>query len=58
MLWWAKSVVEAPALNAEQREMRRQAEEHVQAAASLIEATGYHRRDGELADLRARLDES
>jgi tetratricopeptide (TPR) repeat protein len=58
MLWWAKSVVEAPALNAEQREMRRQAEEHVQAAASLIEATGYHRRDGELADLRARLDAS
>jgi hypothetical protein len=36
--------------------MRRQAEEHVQAAARLIEETGYHRRDRELAELRARLD--
>ena len=36
--------------------MRRQAEEHVQTAAKLIEQTGYHRRDRELAELRAQLD--
>jgi hypothetical protein len=36
--------------------MRRQAEEHVQAAAKLIEATGYHRRDRELRELRTQLD--
>ena len=36
--------------------LRRQAEEHVQAAAKLIEETGYHRRDRELAELRTQLD--
>ena len=29
---------------------------HVDEAAALIEETGYHRRDDELADLKARLD--
>jgi tetratricopeptide (TPR) repeat protein len=56
MLWWSKTVVEPPTLNGEQKEMRRQAEEHVQAAAKLIEATGYHRRDRELAELRSQVD--
>ena len=56
MLWWSKTVVEPPTLNGEQKEMRRQTEEHVQAAAKLIAETGYHRRDRELAELRAWLD--
>jgi hypothetical protein len=34
--------------------LRRQAEEHVQAATKLIEETGYHGRDRELAELRTQ----
>jgi hypothetical protein len=56
MFWWSKTIVEAPTLNGEQKEMRRQAEEHVQAAAKLIAETGYHRRDRELRELRILLD--
>jgi len=54
--WFGGSKTVLPKLGAEHHAMRRQAEEHVQAAARLIEQTGYRRRDPEVAALRAQLD--
>ena len=54
--WFGRSRTIGPVLSAQHRTMLRDAEQAWKDANSLIQATGYHRRDGELADLRKLLD--
>ncbi len=52
----AKPNPRPPPLTLDEQRHLADAEAHAAAAHALIAETGYHRRDGEMADLRARLD--
>ena len=51
----ARLALDVPAAFASPADALNQAKTEAAKAAALIAATGYHRRDGELADLQARL---
>lgn len=51
-----RKIIKPPTLSLEQREIHRQATEHVDSARELIRLTRYHLRDADVLDLGKRLD--
>jgi hypothetical protein len=54
--WFGRTKTIPPVLTPQHRAMVQDAEQAWKDASDLIQATGYHRRDGELAALRTTLD--